>query len=82
MTDKPLEPIDWTDFAELHEKKEHAGVLSSAMALRQASLIELVRFVASLPAADRENYVIEKAHDHRLDASEIVALTHRPDYPG
>ena len=82
MTDKPLEPVDWDDFAELHEKNDGGGVFSSALALRQASLIELVRFVASLPAGDRENYVIEKAHDHRLDASEIMALTQRPDYPG
>ncbi|MBC7492830.1 MAG: hypothetical protein H7241_10360 [Novosphingobium sp.] len=82
MTAKPLEPIDWDDFAELHEKSDGGGVFSSAMALRQASLIELVRFVASLPAADREVYVINKSGDHRFDASEIMALTHRPDYPG
>ena len=82
MTDKPLEPIDWSDFAELHEKNDGGGVFSSAKALRQATLIELVRFVASLPAADREDYVIEKSGDHRFDASEIMALTHRPDYPG
>ena len=82
MTDKPLEPVNWDDFSELHEKNDGGGVLSSAMALRQATLIELVRFVASLPAADRDAYVIEKSGDHRFDASEIMALTHRPDYPG
>lgn len=82
MTDKPLESIDWDDFSELHEKNDGGGVLSSAMALRQATLIELVRFVASLPAADRDNYVIDKSGDHRLDAGEIMALTHRADYPG
>ncbi len=82
MTDKPLETIDWDDFAELHEKSDGGGVFSSAIALRQATLIELVRFVASLPAADRDNYAIAKSGDHRLDAGEIMALTHRPDYPG
>ena len=82
MTDKPLEPVDWDDFAELHEKNDGGGILSSAMALRQATLIELVRFVASLPAADRDNYVIAKSGDHRLDAGEVMSLAHRPDYPG
>ena len=82
MTAQPLEPITWDDFAELHEKSEHAGVFSSAMALRQGSFIDLVQFVAGLPSPDREAYVIDKSGDRRFDATEIVALTQRPDYPG
>ena len=78
---KPLEPVDWDDFSELHEKNDGGGLLSSFMAIRQGPLRDLVAFVASLPEEDRKVYVIDKSGDHRLDWAEITALAARPDFP-
>jgi hypothetical protein len=89
MTDHPAvsntshapKRIDWTDHASLHRKGDGEGVLYAMKALRSGTVLEMVRFVMSLPESDRGNYVIEKAGDRRLDIGEILALAARSDYP-
>ena len=73
--------VEWNDFAELHEKDDGAGILSGLTAIRQGTLAQLVRFVASLPEGERERYVIHKSGDHRLEIGEILLLSRRPDLP-
>jgi hypothetical protein len=74
--------IAWDHCASLHRRKGGGGVFFGFKALRQGSLAELVRFVASLPESERDQYVIEKAGDHRIEAAEIMALAKRSDFPG
>ncbi len=73
--------IEWNDLAELHEKDDGGGILSGLKGIRQATLAELVRYIAQLPEAEREQYVIYKAGDHRLEIGEIMLLSRRPDLP-
>lgn len=73
--------IEWDDRASLHLAKDGDGLLDGAKGLRRGSLAELVRFVMLLPEAERGDYVIEKAGDHRLTYSEIAALAARDDFP-
>lgn len=84
MTDaaKPLDPVEWDDFSELHEKDDGGGILSGFKSLHQGTLTELIRFVMHLPVEDRAKYVIAKSGDHRLDWNEIAELAARPDFPG
>ncbi len=73
--------VEWNDFSELHVKDDGGGLLSGLKAIRQGTLADLVHFVASLPAEERDQYIIEKSGDHRLDAGEILMLSRRPDFP-
>jgi hypothetical protein len=73
--------VQWDDFSELHVKDDGGGLLSGIKAIRQGTLAELVYFVASLPADERDQYVIEKSGDHRLSIGEIMMLSRRPDFP-
>jgi hypothetical protein len=73
--------VEWGDSAALHRKDDGAGVLFELKAVRRATLAELVHYVMMLPPAERGQYVIEKAGDHRLDQAEIEDLAARPDYP-
>lgn len=77
----PRDDVDWDDYATLHVKGEGAGVLSGFRSVRSGTLLELVRFVASLPESEQGDYVIQKAGDHLLQAGEIVGLARRDDYP-
>ncbi len=77
-----MSPIDWDGFSELHVKGDGGGLLSSMKAIRQGTLAELVRFVASLPEEERAHYVIEKSGDHRFSAGDIMVLARRADFPG
>ena len=77
-----LPPVEWSDHSELHRKDDGGGILSSFKAVRQGTLAQMVKFVASLPEEERGDYVIEKSGDHRLELIEIMALASRPDLPG
>ena len=82
MTDSAnLRPVNWDAFSELHVKGDGGGLFSSMKAIRQGKLVDLVRFVASLPEQEREHYVIEKGGDHSFDANEIMMLSRRSDFP-
>lgn len=74
--------VDWNDAASLHRSNDGGGLLSEFKSVRHGSLVELIRFVLTLPEEDRSNYVIEKAGDHRLRLGEILALSRRADFPG
>jgi hypothetical protein len=74
--------IGWNDPASLHRRDDGGGLLFELKAMRRGTLAELVRFVRTLPEAERKHYVIEKAGDHRLDHAEIRWLAERPDFPG
>lgn len=79
----PAKPthVEWNDFSELHEKSDGGGLFSGLKAIRQGTLADLVHFVVSLPEAERGQYVIEKAGDHRLEIGEILNLARRSDFP-
>jgi hypothetical protein len=70
----------WDDSAELHRRHD-GGLLSGFKAVRRGNLAELVRFVMHLTPAERRDYSIEKAGDHRLEWPEIAALAKRADFP-
>jgi hypothetical protein len=72
--------FDWDDGAELHRRHD-GGLLSGFRSVRRGELAELIRFVMHLPEAERRDYAIEKAGDHRLEGHEIAALAKRPDFP-
>ncbi len=73
--------IDWDDAATLHRRDDGDGVLDGLKALNRGTLAEMVRLYCNLPAADRSNYVIQKAGDRRLEPGEILALADREDFP-
>lgn len=73
--------IGWDDMASLHRSDDGGGVLHRLKAVRHGTLVELVRFVTTLPEDERERYVIEKMGDRRFGPGEIAALARRPDFP-
>ncbi len=73
--------IAWDDTASLHRSDDGGGLLSDFKSVRRGTLAELIRFVLTLPEADRPHYAIDKAGDHRLGIGEILALSRRPDFP-
>jgi hypothetical protein len=75
-------PIDWDDFAELHEADDGGGLLSGFKAIWQGPLRDMVGFVARLPHDERQRYVIVKSGDRRLEWLEIAELAARADFPG
>jgi hypothetical protein len=72
--------FEWNDAAEL-QCSSTEGVLSSFQTIRRGEMGELVRFVMTLPEADRPDYAIQKAGDRRFEWREIAALARRPDFP-
>ncbi|MEE4199174.1 hypothetical protein [Erythrobacter sp.] len=71
----------WNDRAALHSKATSDGVISGGNALRRGTFAEMIRHVATLPADERDKYVIEKKGDREYTAAEAVALSERPDFP-
>jgi hypothetical protein len=79
---EPAHPgIDWDDPSSLHRSDDGGGLLNGLKSIRQGGLAELIRFVLTLPEAERSRYVIDKSGDHRLMIGEILALSRRPDFP-
>lgn len=73
-------PIDWDDAASLHRAGDE-GLLSELTAVRHGKLADLVRYIALLAEADRTQYVVERAGDHRLSVEEVMDLYARADFP-
>ncbi|MEO0063109.1 MAG: hypothetical protein RLZZ08_1669 [Pseudomonadota bacterium] len=73
--------LDWHDRASIHLKNVGEGILHGMGALHRGSLAEMVAMVAAMPPERREEVVIEKAGDHRLDTAEILDLSRRADFP-
>lgn len=71
----------WNDCATLHLRDGGGGLLHAMKRIRSGTLAELVAFVATLPAEEREAYMIEKAGDRQYLPREIAALALRPDFP-
>lgn len=71
----------WNDASALHRRNDGGGVLSGLKAVRHGTLVELIRFILTLPEGERGNYEIEKSGDHRLAMGEILKLAKRPDFP-
>ena len=74
--------IDWDDHATIHKKDDGQGLLDAMKGLYSGTLAEMVAMVAAMPEAERGNFVIQKAGDHKLEQGEIMALAHRDDFPG
>lgn len=74
--------VDWDDGATIHKKGDGQGVLDSLKALHHGTLAEMVAMVSRMPESEREGLVIQKAGDHMLGTSEIMALAARDDFPG
>jgi len=75
------EGAGWDDCATLHRREDGGGLLHGFKVLRKGTLAELVRFVATLPEAERSHYMIEKAGDRQYQWREIMGLIKRPDFP-
>ncbi len=73
--------IGWDDHATLHRREGGGGLLHGFKTIRNGTFGDLVRFVASLPLADRADYMIEKAGDRQYQAPEIMMLARRRDLP-
>lgn len=78
----PRDAFDWDDYATLHVKGEGTGVLSGFRSVRSGTMLELVRFVATLPSDEQGDYVIQKAGDQLFKPGEISDLARRDDFPG
>lgn len=73
--------VGWNDASALHRRNDGGGLLAGLKAVRHGTLAELIRFILTLPEADRADYEIEKSGDHRLAIGEIMKLAKRPDFP-
>lgn len=78
---QPHTGAGWDDTASLHRSDDGGGLLSDFKAVRHGTLVELIRFVLTLPETERSRYAIEKSGDHRLSIGEILALARRSDFP-
>lgn len=80
---EPAGPVgpDWQHAASLHRADDGGGLLGSLKAVRHGTLADLVRFIVSLPEAERQRYVIIKDGARQLAPAEIMALAHRGDFP-
>jgi hypothetical protein len=74
------EGAGWDDWATLH-REDGGGLLHGFKVLRKGTLAQLVRYVSTLPDADRHHYMIEKAGDREYHWREIMALAKRADFP-
>jgi hypothetical protein len=91
MTDHPStfqaadtehEGVDWNEHATIHLKDGGQGVLGGLKALHSGTLAQMVAMISHMPEGERQQYVIQKAGDHRLGTGEIIALVGRADFPG
>ena len=73
--------IEWDDHASVHLKQDGQGLFDMFKGLHRGTLAEMVALVARMPADERSKYVIQKAGDHKLGTSEIMALAQRDDFP-
>jgi hypothetical protein len=75
--------IDWQDRATLHRRADgdKSDMLRGFAIIRDGTFAEMIRFVASLPEADRQGLVIQKAGDRLFELGEIMTLARRPDLP-
>ncbi|RDC60107.1 hypothetical protein HME9302_01306 [Alteripontixanthobacter maritimus] len=80
-TGKTGDNIAWNDRAALHRADDGDGIFDGAKALSRGTFADMIRHVMTLPEADRDTYVIEKAGDREYRAAEIAALAARPDFP-
>ncbi len=71
----------WNDRAALHGRAGAGGLFDGATAIRRGTFADMIRYLAMLPEAERDNYVIEKAGDREYSASEAMALASHPDFP-
>lgn len=71
----------WDDRAALHGRTDAGGLFDGTAALRRGSFAEMIRYLALLPEAERDGYVIEKAGDREYSAREAMALASHPDFP-
>jgi hypothetical protein len=74
------EGIRWDQDATLHHPGD-SGVLAELKTLRHGKLADLIRYIALLPAAQREQYEIERTGHHRIKAEEAMALYNHADFP-
>ncbi|MXP25429.1 hypothetical protein GRI39_05145 [Altererythrobacter indicus] len=74
--------IDWDDRASIHKVDDGRGLLDGMKALYRGTLAEMVKRITQMPEEHRADFVIQKAGDHRLELSEIMALAARSDFPG
>jgi len=72
--------FDWNDAADL-QRGDDTGVLRQFSTVRRGTVAELIRFVMSLPEADRPGYAIQKSGDMRFEIGAIEALARRADFP-
>jgi ribulose bisphosphate carboxylase small subunit len=72
--------IEWDQDATLHQAGD-AGVLAELKVLRHGHLADLIRYIALLPAAQREQYEIERTGHHRIKAEEAMELYNHPGFP-
>lgn len=75
-------PVEWDDHASVHLKHDSQGLFFGLKTVHSGTLAEMVGMVSRMPEDERENYVIQKAGDHRLEIDEIMALAAREDFPG
>ncbi|WP_086607703.1 hypothetical protein [Erythrobacter donghaensis] len=54
---------------------------AGAATLMRGSFAEMIRHIASMPEAERGNYVIRKAGDRVYTAAEAMALASSPGFP-
>ena len=75
--------IDWEDHASIHRRPEggKSDMLRGFQVIRDGTFAEMVRFVAALPAEEREGLVIQKAGDRLFELGEIMTLSRRGDLP-
>lgn len=73
--------IDWQETVALHLANDGGGLLDELKTVRRGALADLVRYIALLNPAERENYEIERVGDHRMKAPEIMELYARDDFP-
>jgi len=77
-----MDAMDWNAAATLHERDDGGSEMHyNFRELRRASLAELVRTVAAMPAADRARLVIDVAGGSTINMTQIMELAVRPDLP-
>jgi len=71
----------WNDHATVLTRESADGLFHAFAALHAGPFADMVRMVARMPLAEREGLVIEKSGDRQYGPEEIVALSHRADFP-
>ena len=82
---EPFDPdhSDWNDHAALHRRPDGAksDMLRGFDVIREGTFAEMIRFVMTLPEADRTGLMIQKSGDRVFGIGEITALARRDDFP-